>query len=186
MPTYSIPQILFISFHILSSSLIIILIIIFYRRKSFITKWTLIQICLTILGFSIFTIPSVIFYGDKIISEAPSSQFCSIATKIAMFFHYPIVLFPSVLSCYLWFLVVKSNVNLENDTLRWVSAFIWSVSLVYLLSTLILTRNERTVVTFMYCKLKNNWFNYYTFSCVVGVMTLISFFFGGTFDQINV
>ncbi|RHZ88438.1 hypothetical protein Glove_22g165 [Diversispora epigaea] len=178
MPTYTQLQIFYLSLHFISIFLTLLLIIYLFRSKPFITKWTLIQISLSLLGFSIFTISSLIIFGDQIEFEA-SNELCSVFAKITTFFLYPVISFSSVLSCYLWFLIVKANLNLENATLRYISAIIWGWSLVYVLFMIIMTRNERTIATVIYCKLQVKWYNYYIYWTVMSILILLNFVFGG-------
>ncbi|CAG8452977.1 6644_t:CDS:2 [Diversispora eburnea] len=178
MPTYTPSQIFYLSLHFTSIFLILVLNIHLFRSKPFITKWTLIQICLSLLGYSLFAISSLVIFGDRIQSE-DSEELCSILAKLTTFFHYPVITFTSVLSCYLWFLIVKTNLNLEKVTLRWISAMIWGWSLVYLLFIIIMARDERMVKTTMYCKLQVKWYNYYVYWTVMSILILFNFGFGG-------
>ncbi|CAG8601470.1 8069_t:CDS:2, partial [Acaulospora morrowiae] len=62
--------ILYISIQSLSILLSLSLVIIFLRSPPFVTKWTIIQICISVLGYSIFSLPSLMIYGDQVQSKA--------------------------------------------------------------------------------------------------------------------
>src|SRR5690348_5472624 len=114
---YSLLSIIYVSFNLTSIITVILLMLIILKSPSYLTKWTLFQLCLAILGNTAFSILTILNYGDNTLHEAFNQTICIVQQKSMIFFFYPIHLLPNVLVFYLWFGVINLNLNIEKSSL---------------------------------------------------------------------
>ncbi|CAJ0831705.1 8386_t:CDS:10 [Entrophospora sp. SA101] len=120
---------------------IILLILVLLKSPSHSTKWTIFQLCLAVLGNSIFSVLTILKYGDNIL-EALDKPICIIQQKLSNLFFYPLYLFPCVLAFYLWSGTVNSNSEVENNHFWTFTILIWGFSFIYSSTVLTISRFE--------------------------------------------
>ncbi|CAB4473292.1 hypothetical protein RhiirA5_499495 [Rhizophagus irregularis] len=131
MTTYSTVAILYILLQILSLVLLSCLMCTILKSKPYFTKWTLFQICITAFGSGLTNLPVVVIYGDDLVKRAYDNPLCMILQKFSLFFIYPFEFFSCALSFYLWYALVKKDLDIEKKCFRYVSIISWVYTTVY-------------------------------------------------------
>ncbi|GBC43147.2 uncharacterized protein OCT59_028047 [Rhizophagus irregularis] len=160
--------------------------IVIIKSPSYLTKWTLFQLCIAALGYSISTLPSILIYGDNLLEKAFTSNLCMIQFRVASFFFYPLNLLPIELSFYFYGLLKpKLDLNIEKKWFWTLTSITWILSLFYNSLILIITRNDENggiIATRFYCeayKVTNNWNHFWVYQFIVSIFlvaTIISLF----------
>ncbi|KAG9294363.1 hypothetical protein G9A89_001868 [Geosiphon pyriformis] len=88
-------------------------------------------------------LPSILIYGDSLKERAFETPLCIIQERIAGFFYYQFLIFPAVLSFYLWYALVKNDTEIENKCIRYVSSTIWLYGAAYHFGEWLGVRNEK-------------------------------------------
>jgi len=141
------------------------------------------------LSYELFSIISLIIYGDDLIDKAfnTSPSICIIQYKIALFFFYPVCIFPAILVFYQWYAISKDSLNVENSCFWYSIICTWSGSFIYAVVNAFLSRNEKnwgTMATRLYCQawnVKEKWYVFYVYVIIVGSLSFISLCFAGTY-----
>lgn len=125
MPEYSPLVVLYITTHLISLILLSILVFLILKTGSFITKWTLFQLCICLFILGLSSLLTVIIYGDSMKDKALDTPLCIIQNKIILLIYCPLKLFPGALCIYLWFAVARSNYSIEQNYFWYFSGVIW-------------------------------------------------------------
>ncbi|GBB96809.1 hypothetical protein RclHR1_02840006 [Rhizophagus clarus] len=131
MTTYSTVAVLYIFLQIISLILLIYLIYTILKSNPYFTKWTLFQVCIAAFGNGLTNLPLIIIYGDDLVNRAFESPLCIVLQKTQLFFLFPFEFFSCILSFYLWYALVKKDLNIEKKCFRYVSVIVWIYSTVY-------------------------------------------------------
>jgi len=129
MPEFSPLAILYICIHLISLCLLSILVYIILKTGSYITKWTLFQLCICLFILGLSSLPTIIMYGDSLQERALDSPLCIIQNKIITFIYCPLKFLPVALCIYLWFAVARFNYNLEQKYFWYLSGLIWAITI---------------------------------------------------------
>ncbi|CAG8532406.1 2465_t:CDS:2 [Ambispora gerdemannii] len=70
-------------------------------------------------------------YGDQLREHASESSLCIIVQKITQFFFFPLELFSTTLTFYLWYALARNDFTIEQKYCRWVSIAIWGFNAIY-------------------------------------------------------
>jgi hypothetical protein len=201
MYKYSIESIIFISISIVNILSLLILMLVILKSPSYLTKWTLFQLCIAALGYSISTLPSILLYGDNLLDKAFTTSLCKIQFRVASFFFYPLNLLPIELSFYFYGLLKqKLDLDIEKKWFWTLTSIIWIVSLFYNSLILSVSRDDENggiMVTKLYCeayKVTNNWNHYWVYQFIVTIFLVaiiiscefsVFFFFFANFSFIS-
>src|SRR3954447_22188473 len=187
MNSYSTYSIIFISISLISIVSLITLVIILVRSPACLTKWTLFQLCIAALGYSVSTLPTILIYGDDILTQAFTTNLCKIQFRVTLFFSYPLTLIPIALSFYLHGLL-NHNLDVENKWFWTFTTITWILSLLYSSLILFVTRNdenEGVMVSRLYChayKVAGKRRHYWVYQLVSGIF-IISIIFSRKFSR---
>nr|CAG8510998.1 3068_t:CDS:2 [Entrophospora candida] len=155
------------------------------KSPSYLTKWTLFQVCLALLGSSISSILKLLTYGDDYdnLDRALNQPICIAQQKISVFFFYPLYLLPSVLTFHLWFGLIKMNPNIEKAHFWTLTMSIWGFACIYTTIVVIvsgLNENWGVMVTRFVCEaydFSSTWYLYWPVQLIVGLLAFVSLFF---------
>ncbi|GBB98904.1 hypothetical protein RclHR1_03360001 [Rhizophagus clarus] len=126
MPEYSPLVILYICIHLISLLLLSFLVFLIVKTGSYITKWTLFQLCLCLFVLGLSSLLTIIIYGNSLGDKALNIPLlCIVQNKIIVLIYCPLKLFPGALCVYLWFAVARSNYTIEQTWFWYISGAIW-------------------------------------------------------------
>ncbi|CAH1757816.1 17239_t:CDS:2 [Entrophospora sp. SA101] len=163
----------------------LLLIGIILKSPSYLTKWTLFQVCLALLGSSISSILKLLTYGDDYdnLDRALNQPICIAQQKLSVFFFYPLYLLPSVLTFHLWFGLIKMNSNIEKAHFWTLTMSIWGFACIYTTIVVIvsgLNENWGVMVTRFVCEaydFSSTWYLYWPVLLIVSLLAFVSLFF---------
>jgi hypothetical protein len=174
----------FVIAHLISLFLSSTLIFIILKTGSFITKWTLFQLCICVFILDLSSLPSLIIYGNDLNAN---SLLCIIQTKIMFFIYYPLELFPAVLSIYLWFAVARFDYNLERKFFWHFTGLIWVLTIILNIVDYIITRKEENwgvEVGVLFCIEDHH--KRFRYSVILTlILTITSIIFTGIVEKVN-
>ena len=168
MNSYSTLNTIYIFITFISVISLIILIIIILKSPTYTTKWTLFQLCIAALGYSIATLPTILVYGDDILEKAPMSTICEVQCRAILFFFYPLFLYSIVLPFYLCG-ILNRNSRLEKKSFLTLNVLIWGFSICYTCFVVIISHhdneNRGVITTTLYCetRIKEQWYYYWIY-----------------------
>jgi hypothetical protein len=177
MPTYSLVTVSFILIQIMSSTLSLCLLTIILKSKPYFTKWTLFQACLSSFICGLTSLPLILIYGDELENRALETPFCLILQKVSLFFLYPLEYFSCALAIYLWYALVKHNLDIEKRSLKYVSCVIWIFTIIF--NAIIIDSSSREenwgiLPGPLTCKLSNNFISIYGYIVSTSILDFIA------------
>ncbi|GES86195.1 hypothetical protein GLOIN_2v1837983 [Rhizophagus clarus] len=129
--TYSLEAIFYIILQSISILLLLYLIFNILKSKSFFTKWTLFQLCISTLADELTNLPPIIIYGDNLLGRAHETPLCIILQKISSYFIYPLEFFSLTLTFYLWHALITQKPDIEKKCFIYVSGLVWVYTTIY-------------------------------------------------------
>jgi hypothetical protein len=184
MTTHSTIAILYIFLQFISLFLLSILIYAILNSKPYFTKWTLFQVCISAFGNGLTNLPLIIIYGDDLLKRAYDNPLCKILQKLSLYSLYPFEFFSCALSFYLWYALIKRDLDIEKRCFRYVSWSIWLYTTAYNGILLIFATREKywgVYASPLNCRTSNIAGSYYGFVITTSIIVFLAVLMSGEY-----